>query len=996
MITIAGEEGKTFGPAQIDFAEIGASGSLNYQSLGVDELTFSIEPEYLNAREQEIPEEGQYIELFESSQRIFCGIVTSVQNEWGEGNLSVDVTVSGPFWWLEQTALSEIVSVGSDASERPQFKCEIGGVETHIRRLFDRMQDLGLPVALGEMDACYDIPTTTFQDASFARALSELLRMVPDAVGWFDYSTSGDPEFRVTRRKKEELQEISGPEDATFNYIGSDLGAPGNLKFRGIAESGGKIFCTPYAAGNLLVIDPFSDTTSNGGTVVEATTNLRKAIDTINASDGFIYANPAVNSSYFRINPSAAGTVSDPYISPPPRVASDANDSYLGYNPENVRGGAEHNGNIYGSVYSRSASTNGGTPYVLKFDIDATSTSNHQPPYGRTLLDINFPVDGNGDRVGGIYDVRPNWETEIAGSNYTWIYDSYYGATKAVNGKIYLTPYGADRIVIVDPNTDNVTVGNDVITGNEPYYTAAGWPTGLTNGVQTTTLHFPYWSKYSGGTYVPENGCIYCFPRLANAILKIDTSNDSAVEIPLPSALRIYKNTYLSGTNFQFDGYKLKSFSSVLGPDGKVYSVPNEIPFLFWIDPKTDEIGYRDISVELEESGSNGVEWFSYGVTYKNAIYFAPMKSRYVLKLQFPYENSAELLTLGSDPVTSGSLEAQYSLKIDSVSVPYAERLLDGSILFKEISSGTSSGTRQIVPVSGPELVDFVPPDPIDGVTITTEQTMDNSVQVSNDAIEKLFPFYVWWSLTYPFAVGSHPLLLWSDQASTVSKILYPSGSIPKLIMDEGDVIDISTDNRFAIVDPDLQLPSWFSDVETLQTGRIVGTVYTTRASETSIPAFVQALLDEADYFVIQTSGSGLPEGLNNGDKAMFYEIDIPVTLLDRELINQTFYKPLSYIFETPPADFAENLREAQNWLPYIGSVNLEAENPPFVRKTGSTINLAGGRSVWESMGGLVQGETFDLLTREQSLSLGLPERLTGSTPVTRLERSSSDSLIIL
>ncbi len=990
MITIAGEEGKTFGPAQIDFAEIGASGSLSYQSLGVDELTFSIEPEYLNAREQEIPEEGQYIELFESSQRIFCGIVTNVQNEWGEGNLSVDVIVSGPFWWLEQTALSEIVGVGSEATERPQFRCEIGRVESHIQRLFDRMQNLGLPVALGAMEDCYDIPTTTFQDASFARALSELLRMVPDAVGWFDYSTIGHPEFRVSRRKKEELQKISRPEDATLKYIGSDLGAPGNLKFRGIAESNGKIFCTPYAAGNLLVIDPSTDTTSNGGTVAFATTVLNKVIDTMTASDGFIYANPTGYSSYLRINPSAAGTVSDPYVTPPPRVVSDANDSYLGYNPENVRGGAEHNGNIYSSVYSRGASENSGTPYVLKFDIDHPKVAAHSSaspnPFGRTLLDINFPVDGNGDRVGGIYEVRPNWETEISGSIYTWIYDTYFGATKADNGKIYLTPYGADRIVIVNPDTDNVAVGNDVITGNEPYYTNT-WPT---DGYHVTdlTIHATYWSKYSGGTYVPENGCIYCFPRHANAILKIDTSDDSAVEIPLPPALRIYKNTYASGTSSEFDGYKLKSFSSVLGPDGKVYSVPNEIPFLFWIDPKTDEIGYRDISGELEEAGSNGVEWYSYGVTYQNAIYFAPMKARYVLKLEFSYQNGAELLTLGSDPVISGSLEAQYSLKIDSVSVPYAERLLDGSISFKEISSGTSSGTRQIVPVSGPELVDFVPPDPIDGVTISTANAMANSVTVQKTTIEKLFPVWYRFESTYPSIAATRNLNLWSTDATSQQ---YSGGVTPFIKLEDGTDLDINTHNRWAIIyDPDLEIPSWLSDVQSVQKARLAGTVWIFEDNATITDDWIVDLINDSD-FVSRVVG-----GPNNNDTTIFFDLDLEILLLDRELTDQTFYKPLSYIFETPPADFAENLREAQNWLPYIGSVNLEAENPPFIRKTGSTINLAGGRSVWESMGGLVQGETLDLFTREQSLSLGLPERLTGSTPVTRLERSSSDSLIIL
>jgi hypothetical protein len=977
MITIAGEEGKTFGPAQIDFAEIGASGSLSYQSLGVDELTFSIEPEYLNAREQEIPEEGQYIELFESSQRIFCGIVTNVQNEWGEGNLSVDVIVSGPFWWLEQTALSEIVGVGSEATERPQFRCEIGRVESHIRRLFDRMQNLGLPVALGAMEDCYDIPTTTFQDASFARALSELLRMVPDAVGWFDYSTIGHPEFRVSRRKKDLAEGVK----LNFKFIGSDLGAPGNLKFRGISESDGKIFCTPYNENYLLVIDPSTDTTSNGGAVAGPSIH-NKLIDTVKADDGFIYANPAGYSSYLRINPSPTG--SNPYVSgnPPPAAP---NDSYLGYNPENVRGGAEHNGNIYGSVYSRSATTNNGKPYVLKFDISET-IANHQSPYGRTLLDINFPVDGNGDRVGGIYDVRPNWETEISGSIYTWLYDTYFGATKAGNGKIYLTPYGADRIVIVNPQTDNVAVGNDVITGNEPYYTNT-WPTN-SGHVTDLTIHATYWSKYSGGTYVPENGCIYCFPRHANAILKIDTSDDSAVEIPLPPALRIYKNTYASGTSSEFDGYKLKSFSSVLGPDGKVYSVPNEIPFLFWIDPKTDEIGYRDISGELEESGSNGVEWYSYGVTYQNAIYFAPMKARYVLKLEFSYQNGAELLTLGSDPVISGSLEAQYSLKIDSVSVPYAERLLDGSILFKEISAGISSGTRQVVPVSGPELVDFVPPDPIDGVTISTANAMANSVTVQKTTIEKLFPVWYRFEATYPSIATTRNLNLWSTDATSQQ---YSGGVTPFIKLEDGTDLDINTHNRWAIIyDPDLEIPSWLSDVESVQKARLAGTVWIFEANATITDDWIVDLINDSDFV------SRIVGGPNNNDTTIFFDLDLEIILLDRELTNQTFYKPLSYIFETPPADFAENLRAAQNWLPYIGSVNLEAENPPFVRKTGSTINLAGGRSVWESMGGLVQGETLDLFTREQSLSLGLPERLTGSTPVTRLERSSSDSLIIL
>lgn len=213
----------------------------------------------------------------------------------------------------------------------------------------------------------------------------------------------------------------------------------------------GTSFCPPYQESYLLVIDPVTDTTSNGGavagTIADPPAISQKLVDTLNASDGFIYANPSGYTSYLKINPSAAGTVGDPYITAPPvGNPSVSTDSYLGYNTEHLRGGAEANGNIYSSVYSRGATVTNGqvsTPYIVKFDIDATSTTNHVSPWGRTELPINFPTDSDGNRTGGIYDVRPNWVSEIddiSGGNFRWVYDSYFGATKAENGKIYLTP----------------------------------------------------------------------------------------------------------------------------------------------------------------------------------------------------------------------------------------------------------------------------------------------------------------------------------------------------------------------------------------------------------------------------------------------------------------------------------------------------------------------------------------------------------------------------
>ena len=419
-----------------------------------------------------------------------------------------------------------------------------------------------------------------------------------------------------------------GGSQLTFELIGTDLGEPANLKWRGIAKAGNKLYATPYIDANILIIDPSNDTTSE---VVNPVTQngTQKYVDSLTASNGKVYANPNSAFNYLEITDGGSGS---PTIAPRPSTVIKLEDGTNGHT--NIRGGAEANGHIYGTIYSRTVASHA-NPFVSKFSLTS--------PYRQKLLSFTP------SRTGGMYDVRnssPNntsnsadyWKTLTADggdvrSGYDWIYDSYFGATKATNGKVYLTPYGADRVAIVDPSDDSITLGDDLLTGNEPYIT----------GSQVSTLsdtdlilHAAYFNKYHAGTFVSSTGCIYCFPRHGNAILKIDTSDDSAVEIPLPSALRIYKATY-SGVDF----YKNKSYSSVLGPDGLVYSVPYEIPYIFWIDPATDEIGYREISDELQGTGSTVSNtatdsWYSYGITEGNSIYMAPQKANYVMKMSFP------------------------------------------------------------------------------------------------------------------------------------------------------------------------------------------------------------------------------------------------------------------------------------------------------------------------------------------------------------------------
>jgi hypothetical protein len=460
-----------------------------------------------------------------------------------------------------------------------------------------------------------------------------------DSVKSYTFDLNGEAVMTTSTNRVASIKSISFsdvPEDVkitagvandgshlSFELIGSDLGGSGNLKWRGIAQSGTRLYATPYIEDEVLVIDPSDDTTTKTGDGTVAGGD-QKFVDSITASNGKVYANPSGNDAFLEVN----GQFVDP-----PQI----NTRGTGLQ-SSLRGGAEANGFIYSSVYYKDATAVGYTPVVSKFSLS---------DYSQTLLPFTP------SRTGGIYDARPNWSTE---SGYEWTYDSYFGATKAGN-KVYLTPYGADRVVIVDTTDDSISFSSgNPLTGNEPYYTGA--PS------SQMYIHNAYFNKYSGGTYVGSTGCIYCFPRHANSILKIDTSDDSTTELPLPSVLKQFKQTFNSGASSEIDKYKNKSYSSVLGPDGLVYSIPYELPYIFWIDPETDEIGYKEISSELAGSGSalNAASdsWYSYGAVYGDAIYMAPQKANYVMKMNVSSDTTGDDASNTTLAVVKGDGVARY------------------------------------------------------------------------------------------------------------------------------------------------------------------------------------------------------------------------------------------------------------------------------------------------------------------------------------------------
>jgi hypothetical protein len=202
--TIAGETGKAWDATAQTLAFRKASGgTVAFRSLGIDELTLRIEADDLTA--YTAPELGQTIVLYRSGTRFFTGIVTDIQTS---GNQSLTIRVSGPWWWLERinyTSTQTDGTGGTGTRITGVFGTAPSGtnLKTAIETAINTAVTLGAPIANiagGSTVATYfDIPRVTLNQSTCAEVLTELIRLVPDTMAYFDYSTA-TPTFHVTRR----------------------------------------------------------------------------------------------------------------------------------------------------------------------------------------------------------------------------------------------------------------------------------------------------------------------------------------------------------------------------------------------------------------------------------------------------------------------------------------------------------------------------------------------------------------------------------------------------------------------------------------------------------------------------------------------------------------------------------------------------------------------------------------------------------------------------
>jgi hypothetical protein len=125
--------------------------------------------------------------------------------------------------------------------------------------------------------------------------------------------------------------------------------------------------------------------------------------------------------------------------------------------------------------------------------------------------------------------------------------------------------------------------------------------------------------------------------------------------------------------------------------------------------------------------------------------------------------------------------------------------------------------------------------------------------------------------------------------------------------------------------------------------------------------------------------GDTVAEGIKVFFNYLDFEVDAILTT-SNFATPQTIYKPQDYEYVSPPASLASNLRTAQNFTPYEGSIRLVySAIPSLANVMQYKVRLVGSQASFATADALVRAATFDLASSSLDLELGAPSRFSFS-----------------
>lgn len=371
-------------------------------------------------------------------------------------------------------------------------------------------------------------------------------------------------------------------------------------------------------------------------------------------------------------------------------------------------------------------------------------------------------------------------------------------------------------------------------------------------------------------------------------------------------------------------------------------------------------------------------------------------------------------LELGVDPLVEPfEFRPLIEWQVSQVSLTYAAR--DGTTgqpVWRSQEAGTyQTGKRQIIPVSGPEIMDFLPADAADdfdsyerdagvwGPTSLRQAALAFAPALQTPKSQGLGSFSIGTNTaTVTLASGfdgvTDTLLSYTSQPTTVvdalgvavnmaDKLLVLSPNPPQWWIDEVGAIQVTITaellvrvreqfyDAFGQVAGSDPLPNWFASL-----------------------APTRAL---SGWWGGSDGGSSFVDNRNRGawwsKIVTFQTYVIPATAGSGQF---TQLPAQQYAFATPPADLASNMLAASDWLPWEGVVTRQLDSLAGGQHFASSYQLVGTVPAAASAGALLRSYELDLSARRASYTFGPPARLTYRALINRVQRNPQDGLIVL
>ncbi len=354
---------------------------------------------------------------------------------------------------------------------------------------------------------------------------------------------------------------------------------------------------------------------------------------------------------------------------------------------------------------------------------------------------------------------------------------------------------------------------------------------------------------------------------------------------------------------------------------------------------------------------------------------------------------TATTYTLASDLVEIGDIVPRMDLEVSRNEIHYVTRdASTGKPAWASQTSGTNvAGKRQIVTVSGPEIVDFLPRDDFETYTVQTAGTYYSLALVAGrDSILKTIAS-TWGLPNIPGIVNSISYYVtdFGSAGGTGRRQETRNFQPVTVLTDAGLPVSGLAGKKLLITDTP---PAWAMALLGGISVRITGTWVVTNT--TGVYSDAEKALQSGGFgFMAGWAGSSGVANLYVSGRTF----DITGVLIDTAYLTATpVYKPWEYQFAVPPAGLAAALVAAQAWTPWEGPITLVADECSGDNLLPFKYNLANALAPCATMAALAKDVQHDLFRGRTTINLGAPARVDFGTLVSRVRSEPKDNIIYL